>query len=333
MKRSKIAIPILLGLLLIGCNNGQPTPAPVPADALDQMPLALVQPLHQAGYETTGYYELGANDAGLVRVLAVLTIKLPVEQSYLGDSYAMLFSQFGGVWSLSDSHQLDGVNGSAELRDLTDDGSPELLVFTEEGDSQRGDFVTPLRYTDHLFVFAYDQDSYLVNLGTFSSRLSGVTSPRTTVGEWGGQPAIQVVQDLPATSSPLLQPYLIETFTWQEQEGFVSVQAQERQRISPVIYWLARRNGPWAAASLVLGGVLSLATITIARRLGLRERWFILGIALLLVAGGIGLATTREWLCTPVLILVGLAGLWIGRQAAIRLAPQPDRDAAIENGE
>ncbi|RLC81997.1 MAG: hypothetical protein DRJ03_05600 [Chloroflexi bacterium] len=331
-KIPEIAVVVVLSLLLVGCSN-QATPGPVPAAAVDQMPLMLAQPLLQAGYEAAGYYELDANDDGLVEALAVLTIKLPLEQSYLGDSYAMLFSQRGGAWSLTDSRQLDGVNGSAELRDLSGDGFPELLIFTEEGDSQLGDFVTPLHYTDHLIVFTYEPDSYLTNLGTFSSRLSGVMRPRTTVGEWGGQPAIQTARDIPATGSPLLQPYRVETFAWQGQEGFVSVQAQEQQRISPIVLWLARSNGPWAAASLILGGILSLTAITIARRLRLRERWFILGIALLLVAGGIGLGTTQEWLCAPALIMVGLAGLWIGRQMAARLISQPYQDSTIENEE
>ena len=197
-----IAVALGLGLLLFGCSS-EATPKVPPTPALDQMPLVLARPLFLAGYELVGYYDLGDGSDTVADALAVLTLRLPLTESFLGDSRVLLFSQHRGAWSLSDDQVLDGINASAELRDLTGDGSPELLVFTEEGDAQLGDFVTPLRYTDHLTVFTYMPGLYLVELGTFSSSLLGVMRPQSTVGEWGGQPAIQTVQDLPPAGSPL----------------------------------------------------------------------------------------------------------------------------------
>jgi len=296
------------------------------------MPLVLARPLFLAGYELVGYYDLGDGSDTVADALAVLTLRLPLTESFLGDSRVLLFSQHRGAWSLSDDQVLDGINASAELRDLTGDGSPELLVFTEEGDAQLGDFVTPLRYTDHLTVFTYMPGLYLVELGTFSSSLLGVMRPQSTVGEWGGQPAIQTVQDLPPAGSPLWQPSRVETFAWNG-HGFASVQMRERQRVSPVLSWLVRRNVPWATASLVLGGALSLLITAVARRSRLRERWVILGLALLLIAGGIGLWLAEEWLCAPALILAGLVGLGIGRQMATRLVAKSDQDTELEGKE
>lgn len=312
----KILVAIVLSTLLLGCN-AQTTPEPTPDAPRDQMPLLLAQPLFQAGYNLIGYYELDANDDGLTESLAVLSVNLPLEQSFVGDTYVMLFSQRGGAWSTTDNQRIDGVNAHAELRDMNGDGFPELLIFTEKADNQLGDFVTPLHYADYLFVFTYQPDQALVNLGTFSSALAGVLRPRTKVKEWEGQPAIQTTQDIQGGGS-FLRPYRIETFAWDEQEGFASVQAQERKRVSPVVSWLARRNAPWAAAAFALGGVLGLLVILLARRLRQRERWFILGVALLLVAGGVGVGLTREWLCSPALILIGLAGLGLVWRATAR---------------
>jgi len=285
----------------------------------------LARPLFQAGYELVGYYELDMDGDGAVEALAVLTFRLPVEDSFLADSHVILFSQHGGGWSLTDDQELDSVNASAKLRDLTNDGFPELLVFTEEADTQSGDFVTPLRYTDHLVVFTYTPDLYLVELGAFSSSLAGVMHPRSTVGEWGGQPAIQTMQDIPPAGNPLWWPFRVETFSW-DGRGFSSVQVQEQRRISPIIPWLVRRNAPWAVAFLILGGTSSLVMTAIAHRSYLRGRWGILGLALLLIASGIGLGSAEEWLCVPALILVGLAGLGIGRQVVMRLAAKSSQD-------
>ena len=315
-----ITVALGLGFLLFGCS-GEATPEIPQTSALDQMPLTLARPLFQAGYELAGYYELDADNDGVIEALAVLTSKLPLTESFLGDSHALLFGQHGAMWSLTDNQQLDGVNASTELHDLTGDGFPELLVFTEKADTQLGDFVTPLRYTDHLIVFTYTPDLYLVELGKFSSRLSGVMRPRSTVGEWEGQPAIQTAQDMPPAGSPLWSPFRVETFAWDGQ-AFASVQVREQRRISPIVPWLVRRNAPWAAAFLILGGTLSLATIAITHHSRLRERWVILGLALLLIAGGTGLGLAEERLCVPVLILVGLAGLGIGRQVATRLTAE-----------
>lgn len=195
-----------------------------------------------------------------------------------------------------------------------------------------GDFVTPLHYTDHITVFTYTPDPRLMKLGTFSSRLSGSMRPHSTVGEWGGQPAIQTMQDIPPTGSPLWWPYRVETFVWDGQV-FASVQVQERRRISPIVSWLVRRNTPWAAAILVLGGMTSLIVIGIVRRSRLPERWAILGLALLIIAAGVGLGLAQEWLCVPALILVGLAGSGIGRQMAARMVAKSSQDTETESGE
>jgi hypothetical protein len=263
-----------------------------------------------------GYYELDTDSDGVMEALAVLTLRLPMTDTFLGDSHALLFGRHGGTWSLNDQRRLDGFNASAELRDLTGDGRPELLVFTEEADTQSGDFVTPLRYTDHLIVFTYTPELYLVELGTFSSSLSGVMRPHSTVREWEGQPAIQTTQDLPPVGSSMWRPFRVETFTWDGQ-GFASVQVQEQRRISPIVSWLVRRNLPWAAVFLALGGALSVLMTAVAHRLRWWERWVTPVLILLLTVGGIGLGWAEEWLCAPALILVGLAGFGVGR----RLAP------------
>ena len=326
-----VLVAVSLSLLLFGCA-GETTPDILPDIALDQMPLMLASPLFQAGYELVSYHELDANGDGAMEVLAVLTLRIPVTVSYLGDTYAMLFGQRRGAWSITDSHQLDGINASAELRDLTGDGLPELLVFTEEAEEQLGDFVTPFRYTDHLTVFTPTPDLHMVELGTFSSSQSGVTRPQSTVGEWGGQPAIQTVQDIPPTGGPLWWPYRVETFAW-DGRGFASRQVREQRRISPIVSWLVRRNMPWAAAFLALSGVLCFILVAVARRLRLRERWGIVGVILLLTAGGVGLGLAQEWLCVPALILAGLAGLGVGRQMATRMVAELDPDTEMESEE
>jgi hypothetical protein len=301
-----------LGFLLFGCSE-EATPEASPAPALDEMPLVLARPSFTAGYTLVGYYELDIDADDVVEALAVLTLRLPMTESYLGDSQVLLFGQHGGAWSLNDKLKLDGVNASTELRDLTGDGLPELLAFTEETDTQLGDFVTPLGYTDHLIVFTYTPELHLVALGTFNSSLSGVMHPLSTVSEWGGQPAIQTTQDLPPVGSSLWRPFRVETFAWDGQ-GFASVQVREQRRISPIISWLVRRNAPWAAVFLALGGASSVVMATVARRSRPRQRWVTLVLVLLFVAGGIGLGLAEEWLCVPVLVLVGLAGLGVGRQ-------------------
>ena len=334
MNRARIIIvaTLNLSLLLLGCS-GEANPDLPPAATLDQKPLVLANPLFQAGYELAGYYELDADAAdGSAEALAVLTLKLPLEQSFLGDTYVLLFSQQREVWSLPARYHLEGINARAELRDLTGDGFPELLVFTEEADDQLGDFVTPLHYTDHVNIFSYDPDMHLVELGAFDSKLSGVTHPRSTVGEWGGRPAIQTMHDLPLTRSPLWQTYRVETFAWDGQ-GFASVQVQERQRLAPAASWLMRRHVPWAAASLALGGILSLIATVVARRLHWRELWVSLFLVLALLAVGTSLGIAQDWLCVPALILIGLAGLPVGRRMATRLVAEPTRDPGEVNAE
>jgi hypothetical protein len=324
---SRRCIILGLGLLLAACG-GEMTPEAVPTPDTNRMPLALARPLFQSGYELVGYHELDADGDNVVGVLAVLTLRFPVAESYLGGSRVLLFGQYGDGWSLVGNQQLDGVNARAQLRDLTGDGSPELLVFTEEADTQSGDFVTPLRYTDHLSVFTYTSDLYLVELGAFSSSLTGVMSSRLVVGEWGGRPAIQTMHDLPPVGSPVLWSFQIETFTWDGQD-FSNVHTQEKRRLSPIASWLVRRHAPWAALFLALGGVFSVVATTIVHRthgrthdqrprLPLAERWVLLILALLLVAGGVGLSLVREWLCAPALISTGLLGLGVGRWVSMQ---------------
>jgi hypothetical protein len=306
-----------LSLLLLGCSS-EAAPEIPPPEAFEKEPLLLARAHFLAGYDLVGYYEQDSNQDGLPEVLTVFTLKVPLEQSLFGDTYVMLFDQNAGLWSLTHNWQLDGVNASSELRDLDGDGLPELLIATELAASELGDFVVPYHYTDHLYVFTYEPNLSLIELGSFSSTISDATNPKTTIGEWGGQPAIQTAHDLPPTGSPLVQPYRVETFVWNGQE-FVSIQMQEHKRVAPEVTWAMRRNAPWFAVSLGIGIVLGLIIIAIARRVGLQERWFLVGLIVLLIGGGIGLTTVKELLCVPVLVLISLVGLIVGRQIAVRL--------------
>ena len=310
-RRTGIAAILGLGLVLAACGR-ETNPEAAPTPNTDRMPLALARPLFQSGYELAGYYELDADGDDVAEVLAALTLRVPVAASSLGDSRVLLFGQYGGGWSLAGNQQLDGVNAHTELRDLTGDGSPELLVFTEKAETQLGDFVTPLRYTDYLSVFTYAPGPRLMMLGAYSSSLSGVMSPRSAVGEWRGRPVIQTMRDLPPVGGPLLWPFQIETFAWDGQD-FANVDTQEKRRVSPIISWLVRRNAPWAALFLALGGIVSLVTSVVVRRSRLPGRWVVPGLALLLVAGGIGVHVSQEWLCAPALVVTGLLGLGVGR--------------------
>lgn len=316
-KAVAILVTLGLGFLLSGCSKGA-SPETPPAPPLDQMPLTLAGPMLTAGYELANYYDLDADGDGVAEALAVLTWRTPPSEPSTGNSYVLLFGQHGGAWSLNDRQRLDGVNASAELRDLTGDGSPELLVLTTETDTQLGDFVAPLRYTDHLSVLTYTPGQRLVELGTFTSSLSGEMRPHSVVSEWEGQPAIQTAQDLAPSGSSLWRPFRVETFVWDGQD-FASVEAGEQRRISPLVSWLVRRNAPWAAVFLALGGVVSAVVTTTARRSRRQQRWMLLAAILLFAAGGVGLGLVQKWLCVPALVLPGLAGLGIGRQVAAGL--------------
>jgi uncharacterized ion transporter superfamily protein YfcC len=70
----------------------------------------------------------------------------------------------------------------------------------------------------------------------------------------------------------------------------------------------------WAMAFLALGGAVSVVVTAIAQRSRLQERRIVLGVALLFTAGGVGLGLAEAWLCVPALVLIGLAGFWVGRQ-------------------
>ena len=303
----------MLGLgLLLGCGSDA-NPETLPSPPLDQMPLMLAGPLFTAGYELASYHDLDADGDGVVEALAVLTLEASTTDSSTGSSYVLLFGQHGGAWSLNDKQRLSGVNASAELDDMTDDGLPELLVHTEEADTQLGDFVTPLRRTDHLSIFTYTPSQYLAKLGTFTSSLSGEAQPHSTVVDWDGQPAIQTTQDLPPMDQSLWRPVRVETFAWDGQ-GFARVEVGEQRRISPVVTWLVRRNAPWLAVFFIMGLAVSAAMSAITRRSRLKERWDTLGAILLFVASGVGLGLAAEWLCVPALVLVGLAAFGFARQ-------------------
>jgi hypothetical protein len=332
MERRSAGVVFMLGLclLLLGCS-GETNPQLPPDLDFDQQPLSLASPFFDAGYELVGYYELDADADGVVEMLAVLTVRTPAVEAFSGGSAVLLFGQHEGAWMRANSWKLDGVNASAELHDLTGDGLPEVVVAIEEADRQLGDFVTPLRYTDHLIVFTYTPGLHLVELGTFSSSLVGVTHPKSAVETRNGRPVIHTFQDLPPAGTPLWWPFRVETFAWDGQ-AFSSVHVEERHRISPVVSWVVGRNAPWAAAALALGSVLSLVLIAVARRWRWQERWIVVGLVLLLVIGGIVLSMMVEWLCVPGLVVVGLAGLGIGRRAAARLVVKPNQDQEVESG-
>ena len=349
--RRVIALVAALSLsaLLLACSAGAPPQPP----ASDRMPLVLARHLFQAGYELVDYYEFDAVSDGVVEAFAILTLRGPVERSHLGDSWVLLFAQRRGEWSLVDSHSLNGINARAELHDMTGDGLSEVLVFTEEADVQLGDFVTPLRFTDHVTVFTYTSEPYILELGAFSSSLAGVVRPCSTVVEWEGLPAVQTVHDLPPGRTPLWRLARVETFAW-DGGAFVRVQARERRRISPTLSWLVRRNAPWVALFLLYGGMGGLAVTVLARRFRLPssinesgngaasdrgraagcslQRWLLLGLALLCVAGGVGLGLVRDWLCVPALILVGLAALVGGWRVGTYLARTPVRGGRDQKG-
>jgi hypothetical protein len=313
MRRQSLAVIVMLGLgLLLGCGSDA-NPETLPSPPLDQMPLMLAGPLFSAGYELASYHDLDADGDGVVEALAVLTLEESTTDSSTGSSYVLLFGQHGGAWSLNDKQRLRGINASAELDDVTDDGLPELLVHTEEANIQLGDFVAPLRRTAHLSIFTYTPSQYLAKLGTFTSSLPGEAQLHSTVVDWDGKPAIQTTQDLPPMGQSLWRPVRVETFAWDGQ-GFAHVKVGEQRRISPVVTWLARRNAPWLAVFLIMGVAASVAVSAITRRSRLKERWGALGAILLFAASGVALGLAAEWLCVPALVLVGLVAFGFARQ-------------------
>ena len=316
MRKQDIALLVALALLLAGCNT-KLTRETSSSPSIDQMPLALASPLFTAGYELAGYYDLDADSDGVKEALAVLTLRPPTADSFTGTSYILLFGQHGGAWSLNDTYKMDGTNASAELQDVTDDGSAELLVVTEEIDTQPGDFVTPLRHIDHLSVLTYTPAQSLTELGTFTSSLSGEMSPYSTVSQQEGQTVIQTAQDLPPVNSSLWRAYRVETFGWDGQR-FVSLKTDEQRRISPIVSWLVRRNGPWVAVFLILGSAASAVATILERRSRLAARWLLPAAALLFIAAGISLGALQQWLCAPALILIGLTAFVVGRQILAR---------------
>ena len=331
--RSIVAlVAISLGLLLAGCN-GKPPQESSPPPSRHEMPLALASPLFTAGYEIVGYYDFTADNDRATEALAVLTLRRPTADAFTGHSYVLLFGRRGGVWSLTDTHKLDGINARAELQDLTGDGLPELLVLTEEVDTQLGDFVAPILYIDHLSVLAYTPGQLLAELATFSSSLSGEMHPHSKVSQREEQPVVQTTQDLPPVGNSLWRPYRVETFAWDGQR-FASVHIEEQRRISPVVSWLARRNGPWAAVFLAIGGTAGVVATMLDRRSRLRGRWLLLAATLIFVTLGIGVGAIQKWLCVPALVLIGLAAFGSGRRTSRRFFAKkiPHENVPVSDG-
>jgi len=326
MREQDIALLVALALLLAGCSTKLTRETPS-SPSTDQMPLTLASPLFTAGYELAGYYDLDADSDGVEEALAVLTLRPPPADSFTGTSYILLFGQHGGAWSLNDTYKMDGANASAEMQDVTDDGSSELLVVTDTTDTQPGDFVTPLRHTDHMSVLTYTPSQSLVEMGTFTSSLSGKMPPYSMVSQHEGQTVIQTAQDLPPIDNSLWRAYRVETFAWDGQR-FVSLNTDVRSRIAPIVSWIVRRNGPSAAVFLILGSAASAVATMLERRSRLRARWTWPAAALLFVAAGIGLAVLQQWLCVPALILIGLTAFAVGRQISTRC---PIKDPSLED--
>jgi hypothetical protein len=318
----------LLGALLIAGCTGQRSTDPASLPSLDDMPLLLARSYLES-FELVDYYELAQEDGVVSEALAVSTLRRPLEKSYIGASRVVLFSQYGGEWALVDGRDLDGGNATTDLRDMTGDGTPEIVVFTSKTDLQQGDFAAPMSLVDYAYVFAVTQDVRLAQIGAFSSTMRGSLRTHTDLADWGKQSAIQVKQDLRPAGSALFQPYRVESFAW-DGEQFASIQVKERRRISPSVLWGLQENAPWAAAFLVLGAAVTFAAIALARRIGAEEKGFVLGAAALIIVGGIVLQITQEYLCTPGLVMVGLVGLLVGW----RVPRRPDKaPAPVERGE
>jgi hypothetical protein len=309
MKRRLVVVAALaLTLLLAGCGGRAASQVPP-----DELPLALARDLYADGYTLVSYHEVDWDRDGLMESLAVLTQKVPTEHSFLSSSYVVLFHQEQGTWVQSDRLRMDGERATTALHDLTGDGFPELVVSTQQVYGQEGDFIAPLRTAGYLSAFTYTPDKVLVELGTYSSSLLGQDRVYPQVGEWEGQTVIRVARDLPATESPLWQPYQVGDYAWNGSE-FGLAQVQEQRRLSPLISWVVARNAPWTGAFLILGGVLGGGAFVISQRTRLDDRWSALGAAAIIVAGGIGLGLVQEWLCILAPILAGLVGLLIGRR-------------------
>ncbi len=305
------------GAVLVGCRAASPTPDVPPDLALDQMPAALLAPLLEADYELVGYYPRSTTDRP-TEVMAVLTVRGAPENAFSTATYVLLMRQTerdaGGDWRIVQELPLEGLNARSDLRDLTGDTTPELVVVTEEADRQFGDFVTPLRYTDRLTVIAPDPAGELTVLGSFQNDLAGVRSPMPQIVPWDDGWAIQIAQDVPLTHPALRQTYRLRMYAWDGQT-FACAQVMERKRLSAVVAWIGRQNAPWAAGFLVVGGALGLALYVLIRRRP-RLRWLLVLAGLLVVLAGIGVEVTTKLLCPPALVLTGLVGMGIGWRLA-----------------
>jgi hypothetical protein len=326
MKRHRAAA-VMVGLaLVVGLSAGLasnwhqaniPTPDLPPDLALDQMPAALTAELRKSGYALVGYYHWDADGDGAMEVAAVLTVQTTPTESFSGGAYVVLMKQQAEFWYRSDQQPLDGVNARSQFRDLTGDGVPELIVSTQQAERQLGDFVIPHRYTDHLNVFTMGPDFNLVTLGTFSSSLAGVTTPHSQVVLRSGKTVIETAQDIPGRGSALWQPYRIQTYAWDGRE-FAQVQTEERRRVSPVVSWVVRQNGPWVLGLALLGSIMGIAIATTVHHPAQRRR-LLWASALLLIGGGLGAGMTKELLCLPALITSGWVGLWSGKQIGAKM--------------
>jgi hypothetical protein len=311
-KRLALMAALALGLALSGCGERS---APSPQAPIDEPPLVLLGDLFEGEYVLGAYHEVDFDKDGRDEVLAVLTQYRPTELSYLSDTYVVLFHQDQGTWVQVGGLRMEGERATSELHDLTGDGLPELVVSTEQTRSQRGDFIAPLRIAGFLSVFTYTSDKELVEMGAYSSSLLGMDRVYPKLGLWKDQEAIKVARDLPAAVSPLWQPYQVGSYVWDGSE-FVLAHTDEQRRVSPLISWVVARNAPWASGFLILGGVLGVVTLLVSQRTRLADKWLTVWAVIILIGGGIGLGSLQEWLCVPAPILVGLAGLLIGRRIA-----------------
>jgi uncharacterized membrane protein len=311
MNQKRLAVAVLaLGLMVSGCRGDSPPPPPAP---LDELPLSLVGDLFQGDYVLAAYHQVDFDRDGRDEALAVLTQYRTKELSFLSDTYVVLFHRDTGVWTHAGGLRMDGERATTELRDLTQDGIPELIVSTEETRSQRGDFIAPWRTAGFLSVFTYTPDKQLVEMGDFSSSLLGQGRDYPKLGLWEDNEAIKVARDLRASEGPLWQPYQEGSYVWDGSE-FALAQTEDMRRLSPLISWVLAKNAPWASVFFILGGVLGGATLYVSQRSPLQDKWLSVWALIILVAGGIGLGSLQEWLCVPAPILAGLIGLLVGRR-------------------
>ena len=311
-KRLALMAALALGLALTGCGDRS---APSPQASIDEPPLALLGDLFEGEYVLGAYHEVDFDKDGRYEVLAVLTQYRTTELSYLSDTYVVLFHQDPGAWVHAGGLRMEGERATSELRDLTGDGLSELVVSTEQTLSQRGDFVVPFRTAGFLSVFTYTPGKELVEMGDFQSSLEGEDRDYPKLGFWEDREVIIVARDLQTPEGPFWQPYRVGSYVWDGSE-YTLAHTEDRRRVSPTTSWVVAKNAPWASGFLVLGGILGVVTLLVSQRTRLEVKWLTVWAVIILIGGGIGVGSLQEWLCVPVPILVGLAGLLFGRRIA-----------------